>query len=275
MAQSSRPRDTLHFPESERPFLEPYLPPRQKQDGLPFVTVTYACSLDSQLALSPGAPTALSGPPSKAMTHYLRSRHDAILIGVGTAVADNPSLNCRIQGVGGYGGEGLEGQPRPIILDPTARWDFAEKSKIFVLAGEGRGKAPYIITGNPNPPQDKKAILEKRGGKFITLKVTTSDDNHHKLDWKDVLDALAKEGLGSVMVEGGGSVINSLLTPDYMGLISSVIVTIAPTWLGQGGVRVSPARRVDGDGNPMATMRLRDTQWRPFGEDVVLCGYVK
>ena len=134
---SDLPKDTLHFPAANLTFLDAHLPPKEhgKPDRLSplFTTLTFATSLDSQLALSPGAPTALSGPQSKGMTHYLRSRHDAILIGVGTAVADNPSLNCRLEGVGGYGGRNLEGQPRPVVVDPTARWDFSEDSKIFQL----------------------------------------------------------------------------------------------------------------------------------------------
>lgn len=276
---ASLPKDTLHFPAESRPFLEPHLPPNDlgRPDGSshPFTTVTFATSLDSQLALSPGAPTALSGPQSKAMTHYLRSRHDAILIGVGTAVADNPSLNCRIEGVGGYGGEGLDGQPRPIIIDPTARWDFTENHKIFQLAKEGKGRAPYIITGLATPPAAKKAILESSGGKFIKLDFTTTDIGEHKLKWTDVLKALSTEGLRSVMIEGGGAVINSLLLPEYFSLISSVIVTIAPTWLGKGGVVVSPQRRLDTGGKPIAAARLDHVEWHPFGEDVVLCGKVK
>lgn len=207
------------------------------------------------------------------MTHYLRSRHDSILIGVGTAVADNPSLNCRIEGVGGYGSEGLEGQPRPIIIDPAARWDFTADHKIFQLARDGKGRAPYIITGQATPPVDKKAILEEAGGKFITVDVTTTGTNGHNLEWRNVLKALSAEGLNSVMVEGGGAVINSLLQPDSLSLINSVIVTIAPTWLGVGGVVVSPPR--DDRGKPMAALRLDRVEWHPFGEDVVLCGKVK
>ncbi|KAH6674370.1 dihydrofolate reductase-like domain-containing protein [Halenospora varia] len=276
---ASLPKDTLHFPAEHRPFLEPHLPPKElppvNGSFFPFTTVTFATSLDSQLALSPGAPTQLSGPQSKAMTHYLRSRYDAILIGVGTAAADNPSLNCRIEGVGGYGGEGLQGQPRPIIIDPAARWDFTANHKIFQLARNGQGRAPYIITGLATPPTDKKAILEEAGGKFITVDVATTGINDHKLEWKDVLKALSAVGLRSVMIEGGGIVINSLLQPEYFPVINSVIVTIAPTWLGIGGVVVSPPRRFNDEGKPMAAVRLDHVEWHPFGEDVVLCGKVK
>ncbi|PWY96649.1 bacterial bifunctional deaminase-reductase [Aspergillus sclerotioniger CBS 115572] len=272
--------DNLIFPEHDRVFLEPHLPPKDgdgesKSRSLPFTTLTFATSLDSSLALSPGTRTVLSGPQSKAMTHYLRSRHDAILIGVGTAVADNPGLNCRVAGVGGYGSEGLAGQPRPIIIDPSARWEFTAESKIFELARNGRGRAPFIITAADTVPLSaQKEVLEQHGGKFIALPVGTTADGTHRIDWTALLECLVHEGLKSVMIEGGGSIINSLLEPSYQSLIDSVIVTIAPTWLGQGGVVVSPQRRVE-NGVVVPASRLTGVKWYPFGEDVVLCGRIK
>ncbi|KAJ5754882.1 Bacterial bifunctional deaminase-reductase C-terminal [Penicillium manginii] len=271
-------RDALEFPESDRGFLEPQLPP---QDGstprpdMPFTTLTFATSLDSSLAISPGTRTVLSGPQSKAMTHYLRSRHDGILIGVGTALADDPGLNCRLTGVGGYGKEGLEGQPRPIVIDPSARWDFSDDSKLFQLCRQGRGLAPWIVTSLPEPPAQKKEKLEQYGGRFLQLKMVTLDDGQHRIDWCDLLKMLHINGLKSVMIEGGAQVINSLLEPQSMSLIDRVIVTIAPTWLGQGGVVVSPPRRFDGEGNAISAARLKNVRWYPFGEDVVLCGQVR
>lgn len=269
------PRDALDFPESDRGFLNPHLPPQVgTADDLPFTTLTFATSLDSSLALSPGARTVLSGPQSKAMTHYLRSRHDGILIGVGTAVADDPGLNCRIAGVGGYGNEGLNGQPRPVVIDPSARWDFSDDSKLFQLCREGRGRAPWIVTALDQPPPEKQALLEKYGGRFISLEMPKSEAGRHQINWHDLLVTLKSNGLLSVMVEGGGQVINSLLSPSHMSLLNSVIVTIAPTWLGQGGVVVSPARRFDDGGNAISAARLTNVKWYPFGEDVVLCGQV-
>ncbi len=78
-----------------------------------------------------------------------------------------------------------------------------------------------------------------------------------------------------MMIEGGSAVINSLLEPAYQPLIDSVIVTIAPTWLGQGGVVVSPKRNFDEGGEPIPAARLTGVMWYPLGEDVVLCGKVK
>lgn len=117
--------------------------------------------------------------------------------------------------------------------------------------------------------------MDEAGGKFITVDVATTGTNDHNLEWKDVLKALSAEGLRSAMVEGGGIVINSLLQSDYFSVINFVIVTIAPTWLGTGGVFVSPPRRFNDEGKPMAAVRLDHVEWHPFGEDVVLCGKVK
>jgi 2,5-diamino-6-(ribosylamino)-4(3H)-pyrimidinone 5'-phosphate reductase len=276
------------------------------------------------------------------MTHYLRFRHEAILIGVGTAIADDPGLNCRIEGASGYEEqtqpppdpaiqaladeassnpelkdlmkvvgssqaspeqlrtfqdhidriksetirqrqESLH-QPRPIVVDPSARWEPRESSKIIELVKQGKGKAPFVIISKSTfPPQESRDVLEKYGGKYIALDTFASNntddggDAHHHFDWSVILNVLAtKENIKSIMIEGGGSIINSLLSEQrYSALVDSVIVTIAPTWLGQGGVVVSPQRRVDEHGCAIPASRLTDVKWYPFGEDVVLCGRIK
>ncbi|KAI2782015.1 putative riboflavin biosynthesis protein Rib7 [Daldinia loculata] len=297
--------------------LEPHLPPLQPTSSpedvspsskLPFVTLTFATSLDSALSLGPGIRTALSGPKSKAMTHHLRSRHDAICVGVGTAIADDPGLNCRLAadappletsptgdtaGVGALLGLAsistkqsvidetksamTARQPRPIVIDPRLRWDFTSESKVMKLARAGKGLAPYIITAIPNPPEDKKKLLQDHGGKFIVLtqpQNTISDvgPNNRRFDWRAILAAVRNEGLQSIMIEGGGEVINSLLSQENSQLIDSVIITIAPTWLGQGSVFVSPPRSVNPDGSPSPVARLSNITYMPLGEDLVLCG---
>lgn len=268
-------RDALHFPPSHGHQIDPYLPSSTSNPSKPFVTLTFATSLDSQLSLAPGVQTALSGPESKAMTHYLRSKHDAILIGVGTAVADNPSLNCRIEGVGGYGGQGVEGQPRPIVIDPKGRWDFTAESKVMKLAKEGRGKAPWLVT-RTDISQEKTSLLESIGGKIIQFpaEFDPTPSLTPSIPWLETLDILAGEGIRSIMIEGGGVVINDLLSAENFKLVDSAIVTIAPTWLGKGGVQVCPDGRVE-NGKRFPVGRLREVKWVPLGEDVVLCGYPK
>ncbi|KAF2792609.1 bacterial bifunctional deaminase-reductase [Melanomma pulvis-pyrius CBS 109.77] len=271
------PRDALTFPLSESQTLDPYVPPTPDPEYPTLhVTLTFATSLDSSLSLAPGTQTALSGLASKSMTHYLRSKHDAILIGVGTAVADNPSLNCRIGGVGGYGGKGLKGQPRPVVLDPRGRWEVNNESKVIKLAKEGRGKAPWVIrmtNAKEENAREKEKVLKAVGGDvfIVPSECSSASESMSRIDWSNIFSLLTAKGIRSVMIEGGGGVINDLLHPQNFGLVDTVIVTIAPVWLGKGGVQVCPDERVE-EGVRIPVGRLRDVKWVPLGEDVVLCG---
>jgi 2,5-diamino-6-(ribosylamino)-4(3H)-pyrimidinone 5'-phosphate reductase len=92
-----------------------------------------------------------------------------------------------------------------------------------------------------------------------------------RMAWRDILAVLAARGVKSVMIEGGAAVVNDLLAPGNFGLVDSVIVTIAPVWLGRGGVQVCPEERRDGE-RKVAVGRLGEVKWVPLGEDVVLCG---
>ncbi|KAF9881832.1 hypothetical protein CkaCkLH20_00978 [Colletotrichum karsti] len=260
--------ETLHIPDADAAWLAPHLPSDSaiqsaKTLNRPLVTLTFATSLDSSLSLAPGVRTRLSGPESKAMTHHLRRHHAAILVGVGTVIADDPGLNCRMDGAD------LGAQPRPIILDPRGRWNFTQDSKVFEVARARKGLAPFVLTGAAGVNPERQAILEAHGGKFILL---DAQESQPRFDWPSILSALHAEGLHSVMVEGGGQVINSLLHPSYQQLVDTVIVTIAPTWLGRGGVVVSPDRVQGPDGMPVPAARLAGAAWHQFGEDIVLCG---
>ncbi|TQN74799.1 2,5-diamino-6-ribosylamino-4(3H)-pyrimidinone 5'-phosphate reductase [Colletotrichum shisoi] len=263
--------ETLQVPDEDVAWLSPHLPSESAiqsagQQNRPFVTLTFATSLDSSLSLAPGVRTRLSGPESKAMTHYLRRQHAAILVGVGTVLADDPGLNCRIAGAG------LDAQPRPVVLDPRGRWDFTEHSKVFEIARAGKGLAPFVLVGAAAIDSERQQVLEAHGGKFVVL---DTQKDEPRFDWPSILSVLHDEGLVSVMIEGGGQVINSLLSPEYHQVVDAVIVTLAPTWLGRGGVVVSPDRVHTSEGTPMPAARLADAAWHQFGEDIVLCGKLR
>lgn len=266
------PPDTLFFPPPTSSFLLPYLPPQTPvpPGGFPHITITYAASMDSFLALSHSTPTLISGPITKAMTHYLRSCHDAILVGVGTAISDNPTLNCRIAGAGGYGGIGWAYHPRPVVIDPSARWSLNDNSRILKAVKEGRGRGPWIIVAPGFAVnQARVELLKAHGGKYLGL---PDFDARYRLSWEGIFRALVEAGIKSVMVEGGATVINELLRPENVRFVSSVVVTVAPTYLGSGGVAVGPARAIDPRGAPVPALRFRDVRWQPLGEDVVMCG---
>ncbi|QSL64630.1 hypothetical protein MERGE_001931 [Pneumocystis wakefieldiae] len=102
-------------------FLSPYLPSLKSCDmniKRPFLTLTYAQSLNSKIGTKSVSPLTLSCLESKILTHKLRVEHDAILVGAGTVKSDNPNLNARIFGSSELH-YSLELQPIPIILDPN------------------------------------------------------------------------------------------------------------------------------------------------------------
>lgn len=231
---------------------------------LPHVTLTYATSLDSQISLQPGIQTILSGPETKAMTHYLRSQHDAILVGAGTAEADNPGLNSRFSELGDSV-IGLDRQPRPFILDPGKRLKLQMTPKLTENARMGIGRAAWWIIGDDTTKTPESGELHAQQNLIMAGHYNGSE---HGVDWKTILTNLAATGVRSIMIEGGATVINDLLREKNQKFISSIIVTIAPTYLGSGGVVVSPPRS-DAQKNEA---RLGDVKWLPFGQDVVMAG---
>lgn len=267
------PPDTLPFPQFALDFLEPYLPKKDDKREFPHVTLSYASSMDSKISLLPGMQTVLSGPEAKLMTHYLRSRHDAILIGVGTVLADNPGLNCRLQGAGGFGGLGRMWQPRPVVIDPMGRWPVHPDCRMLQTTVDGKGKAPWVVVspGAQIHPQ-KLMMLKGYGGDFLRI---MEYHQNWRLRWEPILRALASEGIKSVMIEGGGRVLSELLNPEYTEFVDSIIVTIAPTYLGSGGVGVSPDSKRDAQGKPNAALNPRDVKWVPMGQNVIMCGKIR
>lgn len=254
--------ERLHFPSHLRKPLEPYLPDLigSPPNRRPFITLTYACSLDSQIAVAPGAQTVLSGPASKAMTHYLRTKHDAILVGSGTFITDDPGLNSRLSDAVDAG---LDLQPRPIILDKRGRTRVDQNSKVIMLAKEGRGRAPYVFQSPLNFPrlEHQDRSVDIHASNFLP---------YH--DFIQMLETLYDMGIRSIMIEGGAQIINTVLS-EHAGLVDSLIVTYAPVFLGQGGVTVCPPKPA---GSPTeAVARYQNVTWLPLEDDVVMCAKSK
>lgn len=257
----------LSWSGAERQWIDPYLPSSLLPQATaatpdrPYLTLTYASSLDAALTGIPGQQTWISGPESTSMTHYLRSTHDAILIGVGTAIAANPSLNCRLQDTGS------DPHPRPVIIDPTGRWTLDEnRCNVLRAAKTQQGKGPWIVTAT-RPSADQESLLTRLGGEYIVLPTTGG-----QIEWSLILKTLCEKGIKSVMVEGGAHVINTLLAPMHKQLVDAVVITIAPCWLGTGSVTASPSRQGVSPGNTLA--QLQNVSWNQLGEDVVLCANV-
>ena len=114
--------------------------------GLPFVTLSYAQSLDGSIAAKRGEALGLSGPESLRLTHRLRSMHDAILVGIGTVLSDNPRLTVRL----------VNGQnPRPIVVDSQLRIPL--NCKLF----HENSVTPWVAaTENIRPAAEKRSKLQ-------------------------------------------------------------------------------------------------------------------
>lgn len=204
-------------------FLESYLPSTTDRC---FVTVTYAQSLDARIACAPGERTKLSGADTKRMTHFLRSKHDAILVGIDTVIADNPRLNCRYPTMAEDYNSPLS--PQPVFLDTHFRWDF---TKDWALLRSSTSKKPLIITESKN--SGKIASYIEFGGEVLQVQDIRN--------WTEIARGLYSLGYTSVMVEGGAKVIDSCLTS---GIADSVIITIAPVFLGTNGLAAAPSHAI-------------------------------
>lgn len=238
---------SLPLPQSVVPFLEDYLP-RSHPDGRPFVTLTWAQSLDSRIAASRGVQTAISHLETKAMTHYLRANHDAILVGIGTVLADDPKLNCR------HGSAKI----RPVVVDPHAKWRYAA-STLRSICDQGLGLAPLIFVDKASKPREEDvSAVKSQGGKVIAIDFSSD----RIANWKTMFEVLHEEKITSVMVEGGAVVINDLLTSH---LVDSVVVTVGPVFLGTNGVEVSP----------ISSVRLKDVTWWTGQQDSVMAARIQ
>ncbi|KAI9022809.1 dihydrofolate reductase-like domain-containing protein, partial [Phycomyces nitens] len=187
----------------------------------PFVTLTFAQSLDGKIALK-GQQLLLSGKESMAMTHRLRLLHDGILVGIGTALVDDPQLNARYVSPTDHL---RNNQPQPIVLDP--RLEFPLNAKLLKNFSQGTGRQPWLVCWTSDCL--KKAALEKAGAIIITMETPTGQ----RPSISSVLQVLKAKGIQRLMVEGGSKVIQSFL---QSGHVDQLIITTAPTLVGPGGV---------------------------------------
>ncbi|MET0274683.1 MAG: RibD family protein, partial [Phenylobacterium sp.] len=154
------------------------------------VTLKLATSLDGRIATGAGESRWITGEESREAVHRLRSEHDAVLVGVETALADDPELTVRLPGWNGR-------QPARVVLDSRQRL-----SPDCKLVRSAREIPTYVIaTEDPDP------ALVEAGVKVLTVRKVGED----RPELKTVVQALEREGLSSLFVEGGGQVAASFL----------------------------------------------------------------
>jgi 3,4-dihydroxy 2-butanone 4-phosphate synthase/GTP cyclohydrolase II len=216
-----------------------------EQTGRPLVTLTYAQSLDGSIAARAGIRTQISGDETKQFTHQLRALHSAILVGIGTVLADDPKLTARLAN---------GSNPQPIILDSHAR--FPHNAQLLAHPTH----KPWLVTINTTEAE-KVSLLSALGARIIAL----PSDPNGKVNLTNLLDWLGSEGITSLMVEGGAQVITSFLKHH---LVDQVILTIAPIFI--GGLR-----SIDVLEPGSLFPRLSNTVVEQRGSDFVLWGDIR
>jgi diaminohydroxyphosphoribosylaminopyrimidine deaminase/5-amino-6-(5-phosphoribosylamino)uracil reductase len=176
--------------------------------GLPCVTLKLAASLDGRTATATGESRWITGPEARRKVHALRLSHDAVMVGSGTALADDPDLTVRDMGAAR--------QPVRIVLDRMLK--HAPQSR---LGRTARAHPVWLLHG-PNVPDPARKSWEATGA---TLIEATEIDGH--LDLTSVLQALAQKGLTRIFCEGGSTLAAALVAAglaDELALFSGAVL---------------------------------------------------
>jgi len=179
------------------------------ETGMPWVIAKWAMSLDGRLAAPPGADRWISSAESRSLVHALRGRIDAIAVGIGTVLADDPLLTARPPG---------PRQPLRIVLDSAARLPLAA-----ALVRTAR-EVPVLVAAGPAANADRLAALRAAG---CEVWQATADSRSERL--RELLAELGRRRLTNLMVEGGAAVLQTLFAA---GAVDEIQAFVAPRVIG-------------------------------------------
>lgn len=216
--------------------------------GIPWIVMKAGMSLDGRISYKRGAGGAVTGLESKKVVHQLRDRFDAILIGVETALVDNPSLTTR------YVENGRD--PVRIVLDSTLRLPPT------ALMLHQKSEAPTWIYCGSKARVERRQKLERAGAVVFT--VDFNDAGY--LDLGQVVQHLGKKNINSVLVEGGATVHGSFLCNK---LVNQVYLFVAPFFIGNAGTPLVNSYCTEGEGNRIF---LEHVQQQCVGQDILIQG---
>ena len=218
--------------------------------GLPFVALKTAMTLDGKIATVTGKSQWITNEASRLRVHELRDRYDGILAGIGTVLADDPSLTARLP-------DGMGKNPVRIVADSLARIPLQSR----LLHDR---QAPVLIAVTEQAPKERLQALRELGAEVLQA----GQGPHVNLPL--LMKQLGDRGLLSVFVEGGGTLNFSLLQEK---LVDQVYAFIAPKVVG-GRAALSP---VEGDGfaELSEAIELDGLSAENLQGDILLTGYVK
>lgn len=210
----------------------------------PFVTLSYAQSLDGSSAAVGDRPLSISCDPSRRFSHHVRAAHDAILVGIGTVLADDPRLNVRdVPGV----------DPQPIVIDSRLRFPLDAR-----LLDHPTRQVWIATTSLANP--ERRRRLESLGAVVLTV----PGDDMNRVDLELLFAQLAERGVRKIMVEGGGRVLTQLMTARLVDLL---VLTVAPMMV--GGVHAfTPPQGF----STRVQARIEQPRYLQIGDDMIVWG---
>ncbi|OGP52736.1 MAG: riboflavin biosynthesis protein RibD [Deltaproteobacteria bacterium RBG_13_52_11] len=209
--------------------------------GLPFITIKYAQSLDGRIATSRGDSRWISSEKGRRFAHRLRAQHDAIMVGIGTVLADDPLLTVRL----------VKGRnPLRICLDSHLRIPLNSQ----VLSDDGKTLIAII-----DAHDIKKVEAIQRQGKEVLM---VQEGANGRVELRSLMKVLAERGISSILVEGGTEVITALLKE---GLANRMVVITAPLILGKGVEGIGDLGIIDVG----RAIRPSSRKVKRIGEDIV------
>ncbi|MCD7974927.1 MAG: bifunctional diaminohydroxyphosphoribosylaminopyrimidine deaminase/5-amino-6-(5-phosphoribosylamino)uracil reductase RibD [Phascolarctobacterium sp.] len=215
----------------------------------PFVTLKYAMTLDGKIASFTGDSKWITVEDTRSFAHKLRKSHDAVLVGIGTVLADNPLLTTRM----------IPGKnPLRIVLDA----DLKVPLDANVLNNDA---ATLIVSGQH---VDKRKLSRLRKMRNVVVLQMEADDGI--IPVKSLMDALGETEITSILVEGGSAVLGSF---KDAGAVNRVCAFVAPKIL--GGKRALTPLGGKGADKISDSIRLTDMEYKIFTEDILLTGRVK
>jgi diaminohydroxyphosphoribosylaminopyrimidine deaminase/5-amino-6-(5-phosphoribosylamino)uracil reductase len=183
--------------------------------GRPLVTLKLATSLDGQIATRRGESQWITGPPARERAHALRAAHDAIMVGTGTVLADNPQLTCRLPGLS-------QRSPVRVVIDRHLRIPPTMR-----LIADARNVPTWIVT-TPSADPTRRQVLLDSGVSVIDVDPAADGT----IELRAALAALGERGITRLLVEGGGRLAAALA---HARLIDRLIWVHAPLLIGNDG----------------------------------------
>ena len=228
----------------------------------PFVTVKAAMTLDGKIATASGESKWITGEQARAHGMKLRQGSDAILVGVNTVLADDPSLTVRKQ-MGD--GRWEMGKPiRRIVLDSMARTPLNAK-----VVSDEQAALTTIVVSEQAPKKRVDALAKQTNVLIVPLAKSAIGNRQSAIDLRWLLKRLGNESITSLLVEGGGEVNASFLMG---GFAQRVAFFYAPKILGGRDSRKGVAG--EGAKSLSEVVQLRDVEWRKLGADLLLTARV-